>query len=279
MKAILLPTDFSENSWNAIVYALHFFKSMPCSFYVVHVNSFKPIASDNLYAQQVLEMQKTSTRAVKKRLSKLIVSIQSQFPNTEHRFFAITEEGFFIESLRKQIDEKKIDMIVMGTKGASGLKKLIIGSNAGAVITKVKCTTLIVPENAHFLPLHDIVFPTDFSLFYGVKTLDPVFEILERFNSSLSVLHVGTHEKKLSPDQLKNKEFLDDYLNHRKHSFHFFTDKHIGESVQSFVASRNINMIAMVAKNLNYFQQIFFHTKVQQMSYHTDLPFLVMHEL
>lgn len=264
---------------NAIVYALHFFKDTSCNFYVLHVHRNKPISHEYLNSQQVLEVQQISTHSIKKRLQKLITSIETKYPNNKHRFFAITDTGFFIESIRKQVNEKKIDMIVMGTKGASGLKKLIIGSNTGAVITKVKCTTLIVPENASFLPLGEILFPTDFSLFYGVKTLEPVFDILERFNSHLRVLHMGNKEGNLTTDQLKNKEFLGDYLHHRKHSFHFLTNKKIEESVQCFVESRNINLIAMVAKNLNYFQQILFHTKVQHMSYHTDLPFLVLHEL
>ena len=48
--------------------------------------------------------------------------------------------------------------------------------------------------------------------------------------------------------------------------------------MQCFVESRNVDVIAMVAKNLNYFQQILFHTKVEEISYHTDIPFLVLHE-
>ncbi|HLT33756.1 MAG TPA: universal stress protein [Aquaticitalea sp.] len=278
MNAILLPTDFSENSWNAIVYALHFFRDTSCNFYLLHINRSRPIAPEYLHTEHVMEVQKISMNSVKTQLLKLIDTIETKFPNTKHRYFAVTDQGFFIESIRRQVDEKKIDMIVMGTKGASGLKRLVIGSNTGAVITKVKCTTLIVPEKAAFNTLDEISFPTDFSLFYGVKTLEPIFEILERFNSSLRILHMGSSEKNLNMDQLKNKEFLNDYLNNRKHSFHFLSNKKIEESVQCFVESRNIDLIAMVAKNLNYFQQILFHSKVQYMSYHTHVPFLVLHE-
>src|SRR5690606_3120404 len=133
------------------------------------------------------------------------------------------------------------DMIVMGTKGASGLKKIVIGSNAGAVVTKVKCTTLIVPEKASFKPLQEIALPTDFSLSYGIGTLEPLFEMLERCNATLRILHMGTQAGDLTLDQQKNKEFLSDYLNQRKHSFHFLTNKKIEEDVQCFVESRGVN--------------------------------------
>jgi hypothetical protein len=56
------------------------------------------------------------------------------------------------------------------------------------------------------------------------------------------------------------------------------TNKKVEDAVQHFVESRHVDLIAMVAKNLNYFQQILFHTKVEEISYHTDIPFLVLHE-
>ena len=60
--------------------------------------------------------------------------------------------------------------------------------------------------------------------------------------------------------------------------FLFLTNKKIEGAIQCFVESRAINMICMVAKNLNYFQQILFHSKVEEISYHTEVPFLVLHE-
>ena len=61
-------------------------------------------------------------------------------------------------------------------------------------------------------------------------------------------------------------------------SFHFLTNNNIEDAVQCFVESRDIDMIAMVAKNLNYFQRILFMPTVEEISYHSDVPFLVLHE-
>ena len=278
MNAILLPTDFSENSWNAITYALQYFKHLPCNFYLLNIDRSKTLAVDYFLHHSVKEVQSSITDSPKKKLLKLIDTIKLKFPNQNHRFFSLTDHSFLIDSIRKHVEEKKIDMIVMGTKGASGIKKLIIGSNTGAVITRVKCTTLVVPENASYTSPREIAFLTDFSMFYSVKVLEPIFDILERFNSNLRILHIANKEAHLNFDQLKNKEFLSDYLNNRKHSFHFQTNKKIEESIQCFIEKQSISIIAMVAKNLNYFQQILFNSKVKTMSYHTDIPFLVIHE-
>ncbi len=71
---------------------------------------------------------------------------------------------------------------------------------------------------------------------------------------------------------------LEDFFDNYKHSFHFLTTTKVEEAIQDFTEKSNIDLMIMVAKNLNYFQQILFHTKVEKISYHTDIPFLVLHE-
>ena len=280
IKNILLPTDFSDNSWNAIVYAMHFFDNVDCHFYLLHVD--RPCVLDttsSVYGVSMDVMNTTYTMYSKEQLKKLLHRVKTQIPNNKnHRFFTLAESGAFIETIRTTVEEHKIDMIVMGTKGATGLKKLLIGSNAGDVITKVKCTTLIVPENATYTPVTEIAFPTDYSLSYEVGHLQPIAAIMERSQAALRMLHITKKSESLSLNQQKNKELLEEFFSQQPISFHQLTNTKIEEAIQCFVESRNISIIAMVAKNLNYFQQILFHSKIKNISYHTDIPFLVMHD-
>ena len=278
MKSILLPTDFSENSWNAIQYSLKFFEKSNCHFYLLHVNSLSNLTSlDTSYITTPEEIQ---TRFAKKQLRQFLKRISQELPhNKNHRFYSLTDYNFFIESIKNHVEERKIDMIVMGTKGVSGLKKFIVGSNTSDVITKVHCTTLVVPENAKFNSITEIAFPTDLALSYHIQTLQPISEVLDKFNSFLRILHINKKKENLNRDQQKYKELLEDYFNGYKNSFHFLTNDKIEDAVQCFVESRNIDLIVMVAKNLNYFQQILFLPTIKNISYQTDVPFLVLHEL
>jgi nucleotide-binding universal stress UspA family protein len=280
MKNILLPTDFSENSWNAIVYALQYFEKSNCSFYLLHVNRLSNfVTGDTPYIPTEETIENLYTIPAKKELRHLLKRIAKQFPkHKNHKFYSLTDYNFFIESIRKHVIEKNIDMIVMGTKGASGLKKIVVGSNTGDVITKVQCTTLVIPENAKFTKINEVAFPTDFALSYDLRILQPISEILETYNSSLRILHISKKGEKLNLDQQKNKELLEDYFNDDDYTFHFLTNKKIEAAVQCFVESRDTDIIVMVAKNLNYFQRILFLPTVEEISYHTDVPFLVLHE-
>ncbi|WP_273568520.1 hypothetical protein [Maribacter halichondriae] len=82
----------------------------------------------------------------------------------------------------------------------------------------------------------------------------------------------------MTEEQEKNKDFLDDYLVDVEHSFHSLTGTKLETAVQCFTESRDIDMIAMVAKNLNFFQRILFRPAVEEISYHAEVPFLVLHE-
>lgn len=279
MKNILVPTDFSDNSWNAIQYALEFFKDTSCNFYLLHVTSISNYAGGEtpiIPTAQVIE--KTLLKQAKIELQKLLIKIKELYPNTNHTFITLSSYDYFIDAIRNHIDEKNVDFIVMGTKGANGVKRAIVGTNTGDLITKVKCPVLVVPEKANFSIPKEIAFPTDFNIFYQTNILSSISELAKLYDSAIRILHVAKKDEQLTSYQKENQEYLNDYFMDEKHSFHRVTNKKIEAGVQCFVESRDINMIVMIAKNLNLFQQILFKPAVEEISYHTEVPFLVLHE-
>lgn len=279
MINILIPTDFSDNAWNAIQYALRFFETSRCNYYLLHVN----IKNENFHNQDSF-LQSTSLdtqtliKPTKILLQDTVKRIHNEFPNSEnHKFFTISDTNTIINSIREQVVLNKINFIVMGTKGATAINKLAIGTNAGNVITKVKCTTLVVPENAKYCTPKKIAFPTDFSIFYNPQTIQPILDILEVYNATVNVLHINKCCSELNEDQQRNKEYLTDYFTNYKYSFNFTINNQIENAVQQFVDENGIHLITMLAKNLNYFQRILFHPKANEISYYKNIPFLVLH--
>ena len=279
MKQILIPTDFSENSWNAIQYALAFFKNIECDFYFLHVTLISNYGGSEFPLFPSAEViDKTLLHPGKTALKNLVKKIKKQDTNPGHNFHLINVNNYFVDAVKEQIEEKYIDLIVMGTKGASGLSEIILGSNTGDIITQVKCPVLIVPEKAVFSIPKEIAFPTDYNIFYPSAILNYIVEFVKTYNSAIRILHVAKKDENLTDFQLENKDFLHDFFMDKKHSFHRITSKKIEAGVQCFVESRNINMIVMVAKNINLFQRILFRPTVEEISYHIEIPFLVLHE-
>ncbi len=278
MKRILIPTDFSENSWNAVQYALNLFTDRRTIF-LLHINPIPVYSAAGSRLTSASSLLEESLVLENKRcMDRLMAKIKKIPIHSRHTYVTLSETDYFVECIKRVVEELNLDLIVMGNKGASGLKKVSIGSNTGAVITKVKCPLLAIPENANYQQPTEIAFATDFHIGYDIKVLDTLIKMASVNDATLRVLHISRKGEVLTEEQQRNKDFLHDYLNDIKHSFHFLTGSRLENAVQCFVESRDIDMVAMVAKNLNFFQRILFRPAVEEISYHTDIPFLVLHE-
>lgn len=279
MKHILIPTDFSENARNAVKYAVSFFQDTPATFYLLHVSLAEDVNEENAYYKLSDDIGKEKIfYNPLKNLDAELKRAEAISTNRDHQFIAIHEYVDFIESIRRHVREKEIDYIIMGTKGASENNGEMVGTNTGNVITKVKCSILVIPKKATYHPLRTVVFPTDFNIFYKNRILNTITEILKVKNTSLSILYISKRVKELTSLQQKNRDFLQEHLEDKSHEIFFITDDSMENAVDSFVKKNKADLIAMVAKNLNFFQRLFFKPTAEKISYHTKVPFLVLHE-
>lgn len=279
---ILIPTDFSENSRNAIRYALDYFADVPVNFYILHVSLHATIykneepdgffkLSENIEDKQVLQ---NSFAMLKEEIKtcKLLAT------NANHYFYPLYENLLLVEAIRKHVEEKEIDYILMGTKGASKTNRNEIGSNTSEIITKVKCPILVIPENARFNKMKNIAFLTDYNCIYRSKVISKLSETLNLQQAALRVLNIRSQNTVLTASQTDNKGFLHYFFKDAKHSFHFLENKNIETGIQAFVETWEIDMIAIFAKNLNLIQRLLFKRILEPNTYQSEVPFLVLHE-
>lgn len=280
MKNVLIPTDFSANSLNACTYALEFFKNQTCNFHFLHVvRHASPQEREILETPSTDVVEKVHLKPIIEKLQKIVNGIRATNNNEKHRLFTLVDYDYLVDAVRKHISEKNIDFIVMGTRGASGIPKMLVGSNTADIITKVKCTTLVIPENATFKTPKAIVFPSDFSSLYTVQNLEPLLEIAERYNATIKALYVKNNKNEpLSNQQETNQAYFIDCFPKNELSFHYLSNKYLGKGIEFFTKSREIDIVAMIAKNLNYFHQILFQPSIEDVTYQTNLPFLILHE-
>jgi nucleotide-binding universal stress UspA family protein len=279
MKNILIPTDYSDNAWHAITYGMALFNKTKCCFYVINVQPLTAYTGGEatMYVPPKM-LEESVLKKNKETMGKLLKAIERLPVNIKHTFKAEVLYGFFTDKIKEEVKDKNIDLIIMGTKGASGLKAVSLGSNTGNVITKVPCAVLAVPEDATYRRPKEIGFPTDFQLDYDTKILENIKDLVMQHSSFLRFIHVSSKRKDLTLLQSKNREFLKNYFTDTECSFHTLSGKKLDEAIQHFVESRDLNMIVMVAKNLNFLERILFKPKVEKISYHTTVPFLVLHE-
>jgi len=270
MMNILLPTDFSENSRNAAVYALQFFEGIPCSFHFLHVS---PISRDKMSnGHQVMP------KGIKKKFDKLIEFVNSIKKNPEHHFQTSYKVNYLIEAVRNQVAEKNIDLILMGTKGASNQKEIILGKNTSDVIMKVKCPALAISENAVYKPHQEILFPTDYKIRYSAKMLDSLRSFTSLSKTSVKILELYTTDKEPNDDQLLNKENLHNSFTPEIPEVQTFYSVKDSDPKVLFRANKNVDMIVMAAKNLNLCQKLLKNHNNHQIPFIRKLPLLILHD-
>lgn len=278
MKHILIPTDFSTNSWKALEFTIGLFKNEACTFYILHIGDLKesPVRSNSF----IMPTEELSV-SIKEKLNALFERLKKLPVGSKHHFISLQDYGNFLSSIKKTVEARNIELIALGTKGASGIKASIVGTNTGDVITKVPCNVLVVPEGAVITIPEKIVFPTDYNIFYSHKILKVISEILLITAAKLHVLNVLKNSLLLTEEQEKNKVYLQHYLEETfqdSHRFYDVVNKNVRTAIQHHVVIGNADMVIMVAKNLNFLQSLLFDSTIEKLSFHTTVPLLVLHE-
>lgn len=278
MKNILILTDFSDKSWNSIEYVLGMLQHTPCTFHLLNAGKRHENEDGNVSFDQLEFVKVHNKRDSKRAFDKLIRKIKKLPLKRSHHFIPIIDENNIVEATRNQIKQKKIDLIVIGADDMTINGKINKNSISEEVITKVKCSVLIVPEEARFNGLNEIGLPTDYTNFYEGKLLLDL-TIRESFKgSSVRFLHLAKKNVELNKEQAWNKEALHDYFKNKEHSFHFKVIQNFEESIEIFIKEKKVDIIVLAAKNLNFFEQILFRPKKGNLEYYSKTPFLAMHQ-
>lgn len=279
MKKILIPTDFSQNSKNAIRYSLDMLTDVPCHFFFLYVNvEGSDLTEKPLYTFGTNIVVETKPKAIDKKLQdleKFISSISSK--KKHHRFTTIRENGYFLQSIRRHIKAKEIDLIVMGTRGASELKEFFMGTRSGDVITKIESDVLVIPDNAKFKDFAQIVLSVDFQLSYSEETLKKITNVISSEQTRINVLYVTKSQMPIFEKVAKQQKQLLDRLSKELPnpiSFHRIISKKAEEGVKSFSENLNADLIIMISKDYGLLQKLFRDTTVEEVSFDTKIPLL-----
>ncbi|WP_323789540.1 universal stress protein [Psychroserpens sp.] len=276
MKHILLPTDFSENSWNAITYTLQLFKNDECTFHLL--NTYTPIIYHTEYvlgypAQFGLGDAVRNTS--QENLKSLLQRITETFNNSKHKFETAARFDTIISGIKKYMNDHSIELIAMGTKGATGAKEILFGSNTVHVFKEIKTAILAIPSDFEYEPPHEILFPTDLEVNYKSSQLNILREIATSNHSRVNAIHVSTGYE-LSKDQISNKQDLELYFKNIAYLYHDLKSMNIIEAIDQFQLKHKINLLVMINNKHSFFENLFFKNTINQIGFHLSIPFLVI---
>ncbi|MFD0990920.1 universal stress protein [Mariniflexile jejuense] len=276
MKTILLPTDFSKNSINAINYAVELYKNESCIFYILNVQKASSFISDDMMVVNAsATIYNTIVDAAKKSINNIIVKMKKHYNNDKHQFIAIVDYDNFIDSINQVSSKYNVDLIIMGTKGASGLTKMFFGSNTVKVIQRSNIPVLAIPEACKFDGLEAVGFTTSFKNLYRKEDFKQVKEIISLNNSKVHILH-ALCEQDFADELDKSIDLLKQIFKYPVFDYLVVKNNNVYETLHEFTLTNNIKLIAMLVDKHTFFERLFNTHTFETIAFNAEMPFLAM---
>lgn len=274
MKKLLVPVDFSSCSKNALNNAAQIADRMQMELLLFHsvvvpIGLAEGVPVGNV-GYDFEELEKSSRQRIEQLIKETPSLAKISYRN-------IIQYGSLHESINELSKDEEIALIVMGTHGASGLAKVLIGSNAYHVIKHVEIPVIALPEDANISRMKHIALAGDYRNVPDHDAIHLVVDLVKAFLAQLHIIHIDKGDV-LVKEQIDIARSMDKYLKHINHSFHFRKFEDVEEGLLEFAKEANIELIAMISKHHNFLERLRHGSHTKKMILDIPMPIMVIHE-
>lgn len=268
MKKILVPTDFSEQAENALKVAAQLARKHNCEIYLLHIleiplQNVDPMNSSYELPEAIFFMKlahkKFESLTNKDYLKGIVIHEAVDF----HEIF----KGIF------QICKKNdIDLIIMGSNGANGLKEMLIGSNTEKVVRTSKTPVLVIKKEHKSFEIDHFVFASDFKN-ESKTSYAKALQFTKLLNAQIHLLLVNTPNEFLTSD-VANKRMKDfvSAFEYSKHTLNVYNDLNIENGIMNFSQSINADLIGMSTHGRQGISHFFNGSVSEDLANHAKRP-------
>lgn len=282
MKKILFPTDFSDTANNAFLYTLHLAKLYNAEVFVTHIYDKKVISTlyggqPELVAMIYVDVELDEFEYFKEESKKLrMIAEENNLSDVKLNF--IFKSGSLVSTLGEIIEKEKINLVVMGTSGATNFEKKLWGSNTMNALRSLDIPILSIPKKAIFKGVKNIGFAS------ALKDSDkPILANLLNFyddnNLIIKVLYIIKNDKNTEvEEQLIDKKIASWESEFRNEKLIFI--KKISDSVTKgiyqLIFDENIDIVVIAKRDLSFIDSLFTHSLSEDLAKKMDFPLLVV---
>lgn len=270
MKKILVPIDFSKEAMFACKVAAAIAKKSKSEIILLHMleipsEAIDPAGGSNLQggAQNIYYL-----KGIHKKFEEFM----------EEPFFKgikVTESVIFHKAFKGVIDESKknnVDLIVMGSQGATGLKEMLVGSNTEKVVRLSDIPVLVIKQDIENFELNNLIFASDFGE-ESYASFNKVKEFAATFNAKLHLLFVNTIHNFESTQACEEKlEKFVEKVDLTNYTINIHSDSSIEEGILNFGKHIEADAIAIYTHGRSGLSQLFNESISKELANHALRP-------
>jgi nucleotide-binding universal stress UspA family protein len=273
MKKILVPTDCSDLSRHALRLAAQISSKTGAEIYALRVCEVPPevifgtegmVMQNEAIDEQILDAE---IRRASEELGNWLVKEPTEVTQ-------FVECGAFPEVVEAFINKKEIDLVIMASQGASGLKEMIIGSHAEKIVRLSEAPVLTIKGAQNELQVRNIVLAGDFAE-GGSAGLETLLQIRESFSAKLHLLRINT------PNHFETTrsvhEWMDQFVSaHGLQNVqkHIYCDTHVESGIANFAVDHEIDLIAIGTHGRTGIRHLLFGSLSEDLVNHLNQPVL-----
>lgn len=261
MQTVIVPVDFSETSLNAARYAIQLLTGHYGVNMVLHHVYEKANQAEEAVAK--LEELKTTLR-------------ESGIVKTE----VLAEQGSdFITELEKLARHRHADLIIMGITGRSAIGQTLIGSNTLKIVQTKVCPVLIIPSEASYRDIKNVLLTSDFKNVMANTPSVPIKKVLKPFHPHLHILNVdSSHYVALTEEYQAERNKLKEMFAEFNPEFYFMSLHDVDEAISQFAEDKKVDFIIVIHKEQSLFSKLFVKSHTKKLAYQGTVPVLALHE-
>ena len=280
MKTLVVPTDFSSVSVNALNYAVDMAQAINAGLVLLHVYnvpvSFTEAPVAPVTSVSLEEVKRSSVERLEELKKNLVILTSGKIQiYSESRLGEPIEE---LEAICKSLDPMAV---IMGSHGATGFERMIMGSTTLSAIKHIKCPVIVVPPGTTYNGIRRIGLACDFENVVQSTPVEYIKNIVKEFGADLYVLNVqdkkdGETDSPAPPTM--DAVYLDSMLEEVRPNYVQLTGKNVVDSITSFAENNNLDLVMVIPKKHRFIDSLFHRSQSKELITHAHIPIVSIHE-
>ncbi len=276
MQTIVVPTDFSAVALNALNYAADMATELKASITLFHVYQIPVSYTDSqaplpvINVSDIEEVSRQKLDEIKADLEKITGG--SVPIHTESRLGVVDTE------LEAICEELRPFAIVMGTRGASKVERLFLGSTTLSVLRRLTTPVVVVPPGAAYKGIKKIGLACDFKAVAETIPSETIKIWVRTFDAELLVLNVDHDNRNFKPDTPEQSVLLHKLLADAKPKYHFIESEKVEDGISEFAEKNNVDLIVTIPKKQRLLDRLFQRSHTSNLAVHSHIPILSIYE-
>jgi len=274
MKTVLFATDLSQQAVSALQYAYMLCNGLRANLTVLHVFSLPPVTVATIRSPEKIEKMLHA----EKREVVLGYCMKHLKDASEHDNFEIMvhEHTSISDGILETTRDFKPDLLMVGMKDKHTQRGLFTGNIAMALLKKVGCALLMIPNAMRFQKIKTVVYATDFEEadMFAIKKL---VALAKPFKAKIMVVHIPAGEEFTEKKELKwSNEMLRQKVDYPNIQFQTFLADSINHGLRAFAELHNTDMLVMMEREHDgpFFKKLFHKDLIKQTKSHISIPLL-----